>query len=1376
MVDFGMDLAAAIIMFEKPMGIWAILEEESLFPKATDKSFEEKLKASLGKLPVFLKPQSKTDPRAHFAISHYAGIVSYNVTNWLEKNKDPVNDTVVEVMKSTSTVPLLVHLWLDHPGQPTETPKEEGRKKKKGGGGKTVSSVYLVSLGQLMETLHNCEPHFVRCLVPNTHKKPGEVEPPLIMHQLTCNGVLEGIRICMRGFPNRMLYPDFKLRYSCLGQDAIKSSSDNKTAVWALMDGIPFDRERYRLGHTLVFFRAGSLGALEEERDKLVIKWVRMIQGEVLKRVRGRVYQKKFDQRELIKVGQRNFRKYLASRDWGWFVLIQKTRGLIGLPNPEEELRLLEEKANATWGQYKEALDVTANLQGSMDGLKAEIEAMGKQLAEEQGNISVYTDRQTKATATKVQAEGELKEAQAVLSLGFLQLTFGLDLGGSGLGLPVGVDRDVALLLSQLLAHGLNFSLEAVHAALEVGGDIKGLLVLSPGGVGLLLQKPELLLRVGQADQTPGLLDEDEPSPVPAGQVLAEVPLADLDQLPLVELLLVDAATDSLEHLTLDHAHPLDHQLVTLLLEGTKGASAEEDKGVSEPVPLTVEGNTVHKSPDGGLVVAGGLDGILTQARVAELEVRVEHPVGESTHADPDALQHTVASQLVHDEGGLHLARLLVGVGHKATHEVGLARVEGGHQLHQGDKVDGRHSLAATLLLLLALVLGGSSGLARVVFPEENQQGVSGLALHDLDHRVVDGVLVLLKPSSDIVGHDTRVVRDGKVGVLVGLGLGLQEDRKLAKGGLEFFLEGLIGGLGEEGLLLQDGPDTHGLLEHDDGSSQVHAEVNHDPVNALANVFLLLNDEHVVVEELLKLLVHKVDGDLLEAVVLEDLEAGNVKHSAEVGLLHGGVNEGVVTLDDEPLEDPVEDGTSNTSSGHGGLLAGLTLSHPLGSDLDPGLAEGLEEGLGVNAKSSSSLARERVQAHIGNLSLVVTALGLVDDATAGHDGSGQHVARELLLDGEAQDVEGVLGVEKLLIVIDGVDLGLTLGDIDVVVDVGRHEALGTETSLADAISIRLEQLVEDVVGPLDLLLLGDTGLLEQVGHDVTTAKLSAGGEVDTDELTEPGGVVVPRGLGVAVGLQDGVGGHNLVLKGDLLGVLLGGTASSGGNHRQVGDHLLGVLGLASTRLTGDQHGVVLLVLEHVPVGALSDGPQLGRALVPPLAQVDLAHPVGVEGVPLVRVDDNHEQARVGVDQLGLVAGLQVPEDGSVVEVGQVDHVLALLELGRVDATDLASLEGELLVADGDGHLHAEVGALHAQLADLSGLKETLLVAVGLGVHDPDGLLGVVGLVLVLLLHVHGGPKELRGVGVHGALHQLDMARHLSGGFSHNAEKQSRLPE
>merc|ERR1719153_1557748 len=212
-----------------------------------------------------------------------------------------------------------------------------------------------------------------------------------------------------------MLYPDYKMRYACLGQAEMEKASDNKAGVCALMDKIQFNKEIYRLGHTLVFFRAGALAKLEEARDDLVIKWVRMIQGEVLKRVRGRVYAQKRDQRELIKVAQRNFRKYLQMRDWGWFVIIQKTRGMIGLPNPEEELRLLEEEANASWGEYKAALDKTAELEGNMGALKDEIGAMTKQLSEEQGSISVYTDRQSKALSVKASTEAELSTQVEVL-------------------------------------------------------------------------------------------------------------------------------------------------------------------------------------------------------------------------------------------------------------------------------------------------------------------------------------------------------------------------------------------------------------------------------------------------------------------------------------------------------------------------------------------------------------------------------------------------------------------------------------------------------------------------------------------------------------------------------------------------------------------------------------------------------------------------------------------------------------------------------------------------------------------------------------------------------------------------------------------------
>merc|ERR1712066_363268 len=251
---------------------------------------------------------------------------------------------------------LLLHLWRDHPGQSNPPEEEKGKKKKKGSGPKTVTSVYLAQLTSLMDTLNATEPHFIRCLVPNTHKQPGMVEPPLIMQQLTCNGVLEGIRICMRGFPNRIIYPDFKARYAILGAAEIASSSDNKTAVYALLDKIEFSRDRYRLGHTKVFFRAGALAGLEEARDDIVLKLVRWLQGQCLGHLKRQVFQTKEDQRELMKVVQRNFRKFMTLRSWGWFIIIQKTRPLIGQPNPEEELRLLEEKAAATWGKYNEQL------------------------------------------------------------------------------------------------------------------------------------------------------------------------------------------------------------------------------------------------------------------------------------------------------------------------------------------------------------------------------------------------------------------------------------------------------------------------------------------------------------------------------------------------------------------------------------------------------------------------------------------------------------------------------------------------------------------------------------------------------------------------------------------------------------------------------------------------------------------------------------------------------------------------------------------------------------------------------------------------------------------------------------------------------------
>lgn len=105
-----------------------------MFPKATDKSFEEKLKANhLGKSPCFVKPKPAKpgQKEAHFSIVHYAGTVPYNLTGWLEKNKDPLNDSVVDQLKKSSNS-LLVDLFADHPGQ------SGGADEGKGKGGKCI--------------------------------------------------------------------------------------------------------------------------------------------------------------------------------------------------------------------------------------------------------------------------------------------------------------------------------------------------------------------------------------------------------------------------------------------------------------------------------------------------------------------------------------------------------------------------------------------------------------------------------------------------------------------------------------------------------------------------------------------------------------------------------------------------------------------------------------------------------------------------------------------------------------------------------------------------------------------------------------------------------------------------------------------------------------------------------------------------------------------------------------------------------------------------------------------------------------------------------------------------------------------------------------
>merc|ERR1711937_1107072 len=316
-VDFGMDLQKCIDMFEKPMALLAIFEEESLFPKATDETFCAKLHANLlGKWANFAKPNPRPDPDAHFAVIHYAATVSYNLTGWLEKNKDPLNDTIVEMIKNGGNQ-LMIQCFADHPGQPLEAPKDDGGGKKKGGG-KTVSAYFKGQLDDLMTTLYKTEPHFIRCVVPNTHKIPGGVEPGLVMHQYQCNGVLAGIAICRKGFPNKMLYAEFKSRYNILAAKLVAKAKNDKLAAGAVMDVIKLDKEKFRLGHTKVFFRAGILGFMEEVREDRIGSVLSWLQAGARGKASRMQFKKLQDQKLALYSLQRAIRNYMMAKTWLW--------------------------------------------------------------------------------------------------------------------------------------------------------------------------------------------------------------------------------------------------------------------------------------------------------------------------------------------------------------------------------------------------------------------------------------------------------------------------------------------------------------------------------------------------------------------------------------------------------------------------------------------------------------------------------------------------------------------------------------------------------------------------------------------------------------------------------------------------------------------------------------------------------------------------------------------------------------------------------------------------------------------------------------------------------------------------------------------------
>ncbi|XP_048410835.1 myosin-4-like isoform X2 [Stegostoma tigrinum] len=410
-IDFGMDLAACIELIEKPMGIFSILEEECMFPKASDTSFKNKLyDQHLGKSNNFQKPKpTKGKAEAHFSLIHYAGTVDYNITGWLDKNKDPLNETVTGLFQKSS-VKLLAHLYA------ATAEADSGAKKggkKKGASFQTVSALFRENLGKLMTNLRTTHPHFVRCIIPNETKTPGAMDNSLVIHQLRCNGVLEGIRICRKGFPSRIIYGDFKQRYRVLNASAIPEGQfiDSKKASEKLLGSIDVDHTQYKFGHTKVFFKAGLLGLLEEMRDEKLAQLVTRTQA-ICRGFLMRVeFKKMMERREALYTLQYNIRAFTNVKHWPWMQLYFKIKPLLKSAETEKEMANMKDEFEKTKEALAKSEARRKELEEKMVAIVQEKNDLELQVQAEIETLADAEERCEGLIKNKIQLEAKLKEA-----------------------------------------------------------------------------------------------------------------------------------------------------------------------------------------------------------------------------------------------------------------------------------------------------------------------------------------------------------------------------------------------------------------------------------------------------------------------------------------------------------------------------------------------------------------------------------------------------------------------------------------------------------------------------------------------------------------------------------------------------------------------------------------------------------------------------------------------------------------------------------------------------------------------------------------------------------------------------------------------------
>ena len=391
-IDFGLDLQPTIDLIEKanPIGLLACLDEDCLIPKATDKSYCEKVSA------LWRGKSSKFETSRFgdgFHLQHYAGKVEYNTDGWLVKNKDPLNENVTRLL-TRSSQNFVAALFPEYSGSDEEV--YQANKGTKKGQFRTVAQKHRESLALLMQQLYSTQPHFVRCIIPNEEKKAGVICDKLVLDQLQCNGVLEGIRICRLGYPHRLNFSEFCRLYDILSSNNVHVPAMSLSAAQAkdqcrhLLDEFGLQEGvEYKMGNSKVFLKAGEIGKLDDVRDKKLSQVLRSFQALYRYVLAKRQRTKKTRMQDATRFLQRNIRLYLRLRQWAWWKLFSQVKPLLNVTRSENRIEELEEELDRLMLERDNQLGVLRTDLDRERGMLFEVETRRRDLERENQQLTL---------------------------------------------------------------------------------------------------------------------------------------------------------------------------------------------------------------------------------------------------------------------------------------------------------------------------------------------------------------------------------------------------------------------------------------------------------------------------------------------------------------------------------------------------------------------------------------------------------------------------------------------------------------------------------------------------------------------------------------------------------------------------------------------------------------------------------------------------------------------------------------------------------------------------------------------------------------------------------------------------------------------------